>query len=172
MKAKIEKICEEYAQSVYRYLICLTNDEELSKDLTQETFYIAIKQIDTFREECAINVWLCKIAKNLWYDELKRKYKEKGRLVDDIEKLNLNDELLLDDIIIKNQEKETLYKQLEKLDKKTRYIIYLRIFGEMSFKEIGDLLKQTETWARVNFYRGKEKIKKYLREENYNERKQ
>ena len=61
--------------------------------------------------------------------------------------------------IISNDEKITLYKKMQKLDEKTREVIYLRITGELSFKEIGDILNKSETWARVTFYRGKQKMK-------------
>ena len=48
---------------------------------------------------------------------------------------------------------------MQKLDEKTREVIYLRITGELSFKEIGDILNKSENWARVTFYRGKQKMK-------------
>ena len=64
-----------------------------------------------------------------------------------------------DDEIILNDDKIQLYKKMQKLDKQTREVIYLRITGELSFKEIGDILNKTENWARVTFYRGKQKLK-------------
>ena len=61
--------------------------------------------------------------------------------------------------ILDAEEKLELYKRMQKLDEKTREVIYLRITGELSFKEIGNILNKTENWARVTFYRGKEKLK-------------
>ena len=61
--------------------------------------------------------------------------------------------------IISNDEKISLYRKMQKLDKKTREVIYLRITGELSFKEIGVILNKTENWARVTFYRGKNQLK-------------
>ena len=61
--------------------------------------------------------------------------------------------------IISNDEKISLYKKMQKLDEITREVIYLRITGELSFKEIGIILNKTENWARVTFYRGKNKLK-------------
>ena len=57
------------------------------------------------------------------------------------------------------EEKISLYKKMQNLDEKTREVIYLRITGELSFKEIGIILNKTENWARVTFYRGKNKLK-------------
>jgi len=69
----IEQVYEEYFEIVYKYLFCLTRDSDISEELTQETFYIAVQKINQFKNECKISTWLCKIAKNLWYDEIKKK---------------------------------------------------------------------------------------------------
>ena len=60
----MEEIYQEYARIVYRYLLSKTHDEDLAEELTQETFYQAIKSIDRFDESCKISTWLCAIAKN------------------------------------------------------------------------------------------------------------
>ena len=68
----MEKIYQEYSETVYKYLFCLTSDADLAEDLTQETFAIAVKNIPKFRGDCKVSSWLCQIAKHLWYKELKR----------------------------------------------------------------------------------------------------
>lgn len=68
----IEKIYEEYFETVNKYLFCLTHNQDISEELTQETFYKAVKKIDTFKGECKMSVWLCQIAKNLWYDQCRK----------------------------------------------------------------------------------------------------
>lgn len=151
----IEKIYEDYFQTVYKYLFCLTNNSDISEELTQETFYKAVKKIDTYKGECKISVWLCQIAKNLWYDEC-RKTK---RITNTEDMFNVQELSNLEDEVASNEEKIYLYKKMQMLDEKTREVIYLRITGELSFKEIGVILNQTENWARVTFYRGKNKLK-------------
>ena len=69
----IEEIYKEYSTSVYKYLFCLTQNKDISEDLTQETFALAVKDIKKFRGDCKLSVWLCQIAKHLWYKELKKK---------------------------------------------------------------------------------------------------
>jgi len=59
-----------------------------------------------------------------------------------------------------NESKVALYQKLQSLDEKTREVMYLRLTGELSFREIGEILKKNETWARVTFYRGKQKLAK------------
>lgn len=153
----IEKIYKEYFETVNKYLFCLTKNNDISEELTQETFYKAVKKINTYRGECKISVWLCQIAKNLWYDQCRKNKKivnveEKDLL--DVQALNT-----LEEQVISNDEKLLLYKKMQNLDEKTREVIYLRITGELSFKEIGIILNKTENWARMTFYKGKNKLK-------------
>lgn len=161
----IEKIYEEYFETVNKYLFCLTRSDNLAEELTQETFYRAVKKIDTYKGDCKMSVWLCQIAKNIWYDYCRRK-----KISNDIEKdeiLNKQYTESTEENFIKNEEKIEIYKRMQQLDEKTREVIYLRITGELSFKEIGNILNKTENWARVTFYRGKNQLK----EDDKNERK-
>lgn len=152
----IKEIYEEYFETVNKYLFCLTKNYDIAEELTQETFYRAVKRIGTYKGECKISVWLCQIAKNLWYDQC-RKNKKIVNYDYDMSNLEVKDSV--EEQIISNDEKITLYKKMQKLDEKTREVIYLRITGELSFKEIGNILNKSETWARVTFYRGKQKMK-------------
>ena len=154
----MEQIYEQYFETVYKYLFCLTRNSDMAEELTQETFYRAVKKIHTFKGECKISVWLCQIAKNLWYDEC-RKHQKAIKMNEEnfLETQVSND--VTEEKVVQNEEKMALYKKLQKLDEKTREVIYLRITGELSFKEIGTILNQTENWARVTFYRGKQKLK-------------
>ena len=75
----IKKICEEYYPLVLGYLLTLTNgNKDLAEDLTQETFYRAIKNIKSFRGDCKVSTWLCQIAKyTFWqYLDKSKKYKQ------------------------------------------------------------------------------------------------
>lgn len=155
----MEKIYKEYFKTVNKYLFCLTRNNHLAEELTQETFYRAVKKINTYKGDCKMSVWLCQIAKNLWYDQCRRK-----KILDNFEKqeeLNYSIQPInsIEDNFIKNEKKIELYKKMQQLDEKTREVIYLRITGELSFKEIGNILNKTENWARVTFYRGKNQLK-------------
>ena len=152
----MEQIYEQYFETVNKYLFCLTHNNDISEELTQETFYKAVKKIDTYKGECKMSVWLCQIAKNLWYDQCK-KNKKVVSIEEELLEIQSND--TIEEKIISNDEKISLYRKIQKLDEKTREVIYLRITGELSFKEIGVILNQTENWARVTFYRGKNQLK-------------
>ena len=152
----IEKLYNEYFKTVYKYLICLTHNKEIAEDLSQETFCKAIDKIDTFKGKCKISVWLCEIAKNLWLNELKKNkrivFTEKQEELVDI-KYNIEDRFLLE------HDKIDLHKKIYNLDSQVKEIFYLKLFANLTFKEIGEIMGKSEVWARVNFYRGKEKIK-------------
>ena len=160
----IEKIYKENFETVNKYLFCLTKNWDLAEELTEETFYRAVEKIGKFKGESKISTWLCQIAKNLYYDVLR---KNKKIVNTEYNLLELEAEESTEEKVILNDEKITLYKNLQKLDEKTREVIYLKITGELSFKEIGEILNKTENWARVTFYRGKQKLK----EGDSNERK-
>ena len=157
----IEEIYKQYSNTVYKYLFCLTHSEELSEDLTQETFAIAVKEINKFKGNCKISVWLCQIAKHLWYKKLKRENKEKHISFEELDAEIIENETT-EEIICKQEENLKLFKEIQKLDSVSKEIIYLRMFGNLSFIEIGEILGKTANWARVTFYRAKQKI----REEN------
>lgn len=161
----IEEIYKEYSTSVYKYLFCLTQNKEISEDLTQETFALAVKDIKKFRGDCKLSVWLCQIAKHLWYKELKKKNKSVNVSFEEINEDVLYDETLEETICAK-EEKLKLFKDMQKLDEKSREVMYLRMIGNLSYEEIGEILGKTSNWSRVTFYRAKQK----MREENSNEK--
>lgn len=153
----IEEIYEKYFEVVYKYLVCLTQNNDIAEELTQETFYRAVKKINSYNGECKMSVWLCQIAKNLWY----RQYKKNKRIanIDENDLLSIHETDTIENLMILQEEKISLYKKMQNIDEKTREVIYLRITGELSFKEIGIILNKTENWARVTFFRGKQKLK-------------
>lgn len=161
----IEEIYQEYSITVYKYLFCLTQNRDISEELTQETFAIAVEDIKKFRGECKLSVWLCQIAKHLWYKELKKSKKNANVSFEEVNDTILYDESL-EEIICEKEEKLKLFKDMQKLDEKSREVMYLRMVGNLSYEEIGEILGKTANWSRVTFYRAKQKI----REENKDEK--
>lgn len=155
-----EKIYNDYFKLVYKYLLFLTNNADISEDLAQETFYKAITKIHTFKNKSKISTWLCQIAKNLLLNEIR--HNKKINIIPLRDNENLKNYYIVEDYIILNDEKRKLYNEIEKLDKTTRLVILYRIHGNLSFKEIGDLFNKSENWARTTFFRGKENLKEGL----------
>jgi len=160
----VDAIYIKYCKCVYNFLYKLTNDIELSEELTQETFYTAIKKINTLNKKESIRTWLYQIAKNKWKDYLKKNKKANIDLDENtVENLVANYDIE-EDMIAKDNIIE-FYKKIHMLDIDTREIIYLKIIRNFTFKEISQILGKNEEWARTKFYRGKLKLKESLKDE-------
>ncbi len=160
----MDAIYKKYCKCVYNFLYKLTNDIELSEELTQETFYTAIKKINTLNKKESIRTWLYQIAKNKWKDYLKKNKKANIDLDENtVENLVANYDIE-EDMITKDDIIE-FYKKIHMLDIDTREIIYLKIIRNFTFKEISQILGKNEEWARTKFYRGKLKLKESLKDE-------
>ena len=154
-----KKLYKDYFQTIFKYLFCMTHDADLSEELTQETFYQAIKTYDNFRGDCKVSTWLCQIAKHLLFKEHEKRKQYASNPIDEISD-SLPAKENVEGSVLANESKVALYQKLQSLDEKTREVMYLRLTGELSFREIGEILKRNETWARVTFYRGKQKLVK------------
>lgn len=160
----MDSIYKKYCKCVYNFLYKLTNDIELSEELTQETFYTAIKKINTLNKKESIRTWLYQIAKNKWKDYLRKNKKANINLDENtVENLVANYDIE-EDMIAKDNIIE-FYKKIHMLDIDTREIIYLKIIRNFTFKEISQILGKNEEWARTKFYRGKLKLKESLQDE-------
>lgn len=105
-------------------------------------------------------MWLCAIAKRLWYKELEHRSRTAPLEEEHLSSLTAPDDP--EGEAERREDRMALYRSLRQLDPETREVIYLRLAGEFSFREVGELMRQSEVWARVRFYRGKEKLAKLL----------
>ena len=159
-KAGMEELYQKNAAMVYRYLCRLTQDAGLAEELTQETFFQAIKGIDKFRGDCKVSVWLCQIAKNLWYKELQKRTKHKTVELDDA----IPSKQSVESDCLNHLERIEIFRLMHNLEEVTREVMYLRLAGDLQFSEIASILGKTENWARVTYYRGKQKLMKGMKE--------
>lgn len=152
----LEQIYRQYGDTVYRFLLAQCRDEGLAEELTAETFYQAVRSIGRYDGSCQLSVWLCQIAKHLWYRHLEKHKCETEPLSGD----------LLLSVPSAEAAAEAAENQLEllravhALPEPAREVVYLRSFGGLTFRQIGDVLGKTENWARVTFYRCKETLRK------------
>ena len=72
----MDAVYRQHAQTVYKFLLSQCHDADLAEELTQETFYQAVRSIDRFNGSCKVSVWLCQIAKHLWYQHLRKRKPE------------------------------------------------------------------------------------------------
>ena len=154
---KFEEVYFQFFDDVYLYVLSLCHNESLAEEITQETFFKALKSIDKFKGECKMRVWLCQIAKNTYFSYSKKKkyitnepYKEK--ITESFEQKLLNSETKLE-----------VHKALHSLEEPYKEVFSLRVFGELSYLHIAEIFGKTESWARVTFYRSKLKLKGVLK---------
>ena len=152
----MEEIYKEYAKTVYRFLLSRTHDEDLAEELTQETFYQAIRTSGRYDGSSKVSTWLLGIAKNVLFT-----YRRKHPAHEDIEDQEIPVESA-EDTALRSVARVELLKKLHGLEEPRREVVYLRVYGGLSFREIGDIFAKTENWARVTFYRAKEQLRKEM----------
>ena len=156
----MEEIYQENAKLVFRFLLKYCHDPQLAEELTQETFFRAMNSIDRYDYSCKISVWLCQIAKHIYLQYLAKRGKEipaEEISIDEMTGRNTS-EKGIEDQVIRRYELLDVLKDMQSLPEQMREVIYLRSMAELSFKEIGEILGKSENWARVTFYRGKERL--------------
>ncbi len=158
-----EKVYKEYFNDVFLYIKRLSGDEHIAEEITSETFFKALKSIDSFRGECEIRVWLCQIAKNSFYTYIKKNSKLQN--VEEAELVNLPDNKnnVADEVANKMQAL-AIQKILEELEEPYREVFMWRVYAELSFKEIARIFNKNENWACVTYHRARNQIKKRLEE--------
>lgn len=155
----MDQLYRKNAKVVYYFLLSRCQDEQLAEDLMQETFFRAYKTLNHYDGSCKMSVWLCQIAKHVWYQYLQKHKKE---LIQEIEEKVLMPINTIEENFFSKYDMISVLKELHKLPNEMREVMYLRMATELPFKDIGALLEHSENWARVTYFRGKEKIMKGL----------
>lgn len=163
---EFEQIYHTYFKSVYLYVMRLCGNEHIAEEITSETFFKAINSIDRFHGDCDMRVWLCQIAKNTYYSYLK-----KNKRVSSIDEPDLKNIAAADDFIETQIGEQEDARQIRKILHDTsepyKEVFMWRVFGELSFKEIGDLYRKSDNWACVTYHRAKKMIQRRLEEKEH-----
>ena len=166
---EFEQIYDKYFKSVYRYIRKLSGDEHVAEEITSETFLKAMKSIGDFRGECDMRVWICQIAKNTYYSYLRKS--KRITSVDETELQSIVDtNAFIEEQIGIQDETQQIRKILHTMPEPYKEIFMWRVFGELSFKEIGDLYNKTDNWACVTYHRARKMIQSRLGEINNEKR--
>lgn len=152
-----EKLYEAYYMRVFSYTMTLTGDRHQAEELTQETFFRAFTKNSSFRGESDEITWLCAIAKNLFVDE-KRRQKKTEPIPETIPETGKS----LEQKTVDRDTSLRIHMALHALPEPYREVFDLRIFGELSFHEIGTIFQKTETWARVTYHRARLKLQEKM----------
>lgn len=152
-----EEIYNRYMKDVYKYILALSRNSDIAEEITQETFFKALRNINKFNGECKLSVWLCQIAKNTYYSYCDREKRRSEHMQEEIT-FSVEDEVVNSDMIFE------LHKRLHNLPEPYKEVFSLRVFGELPFAKIAELFGKTESWARVTYYRAKLKMEDELNE--------
>ena len=159
----MDAVYRQHFRMVYQYLMSLTHQpdvaEELAEELTAETFLKAFEHYKSYNKKYKPSTWLCAIAKNQYLSYL-RKHPLHEDLTDT--EAELPHTPSAEQEALSSAVKMELLQCLHQFQEPYREVIYLRVFGNLSFREIGQIMGQSENWARVMFYRGKERLRKEL----------
>ena len=156
---EFEQIYRTYFDDIYRYLRRLSGDAQLAEELTSETFFKAMRVLDSFRGDCDIRVWLCQIAKNCYYTERKKA----GR-TDSLDAPELPELASCEDGVetrcIRRDEASRVRAALHELPEPYKEVFLWRVFAELSFRQIGQLFGKSENWACVTYHRAKARVQR------------
>lgn len=155
----LEKICNLHYKYVKSYALSLCLNEAMAEDITQETFYNAIKKIDTFKNDCKIETWLCGIAKNIFLNQKRKKQTENI-----LDYPNLVADSNTEENFIKDESVKRILAEAVKLETPYKEVFYMKILGDMPYSTIADVFGKTENWARVTYFRAKKQIEERMSE--------
>jgi len=156
-----EEVYLRHYHDVYLFLLRLARDEDTAEELTQATFLQALRHIGRFEGRCELRVWLCQIAKRLFYGQCRRRGRETPLPEDDSLCV---DEADLQDAMADRDEAFRLHLLLHELDEPFKEVFSLRTFGELAFAQIAAIFGRTESWARVTYHRAKRKLQERMEE--------
>ena len=153
---EFQQVYDLYFKDVYKYALSLSRDPDVAEEITQETFFKALKSVDSFRGQCRLYVWLCQIAKNTYISHCQKQ----SRIRPETECCSDDD---LEDRLLTKESAFEIHKVLHRLPEPYKEVFSLRVFGELPFSQIGELFEKTESWARVTYHRARLKIKEELK---------
>ena len=156
-----EEIYNRYFRKVYAFAYSLSQDAHLAEEITQDTFFRALQHPDQYAGRASVDSWLCSIAHNRYISILRsRKKNVPKEAPEDIP----SDENIEADYERKDITRR-LHVRLHSLEEPYKEVFTLRVFGELPFAEIGSLFSKSEGWARVTYFRAKQKLQEKTKEE-------
>ena len=160
----LDEIYSEHAAEVYKFLLKLCSDASLAEDLMQDTFLKAIEKIDTFDDRCKLTSWLCQIAKNTYFDHLRKKQRRPHFLLED--ENTEPSAPSFEDSLDKDETAREIRNAVHQLNEPYKEVFMLRVYAELSFKEISSMFGKSEVWGRVTFLRSKDMVLRIMEEPN------
>ena len=158
--AEFETIYRTYFRDVELYLRAVCKDEVLAEELTEQVFFQALKALPSFRGDCDIRTWLCAMGRNCYLSHLR-----KVRPAEDIDEIQIPDpRKSVEERIVDREQAIAIHRVLHHLPEPYKEVFSLRVFGQLSFQDIGGLFGRTANWACVTYHRARAKIQAQMEE--------
>ena len=155
-----ETIYRSYFTDVELYLRAICRDNHLAEELTEQVFFQALKNLDKFRGDSDIRTWLCAMGKNCYLTHLR-----KTKQLEPLEEMQIPDPRQnLEEIIADKEQAMAIHRVLHALPEPYKEVFSLRVFGQLSFEDIGGLFGRTANWACVTYHRARRKIQEQMEE--------
>ena len=155
-----EEMYRLYFKDVYLFILAMSKSPDIAEEITQETFFKVLKNINKYRGECSVKTWLFQIAKNTYLSHIKKtKHQETEDKISDSESSSQHS---MESMCISKDEALSIYKVLHYLEEPYKEVFTLRTLSELSFREIGEIFGRKEGWARVTYHRAKSKIREQI----------
>lgn len=165
MNNEFDEIYRLYAGDVYRFALRLCHDEALAQDIVQDTMLKAVQSIDKFDGKCSLKTYLCTIARNLYFNHLKRADNRNLSLDEVTEQ---SSKISVEQQTLDRLTAQQIHGALHILDEPYKEVFTLRVFAELKYGDIDALFGKTDSWARVIYFRAKEKIIAIIEKEDGN----
>lgn len=151
-------IYEKYFRDVYLFILTISKSADIAEEITQATFFKALKEYKNFKGDKYMKSWLCQIAKNLYVDQVRKK---KIYSLEEVKEAAVFTDI--EESMIDKNDAISIYKILHCLEEPYKEVFTLRVLGELSFKEIADIFNKNDSWARVTYYRARVKIQELMK---------
>lgn len=162
----LKQLYTTYEKPIFRYLYGLTSDYHLAQDLTQETFFQAVKSFHRFRGDSNVTTWLYKIARNVYVLKMRKRTNRETS----IENITIegSDKNNPEEVLVSKERDEIIHSILEQIPEKHRELLLLREWQELSYEEISVITNRSLPWVKINIYRARRKFKKLYEEKEGN----
>ena len=155
-----ETIYRTYFTDVELYLRAICHDDLLAEELTEQVFFQALKALPQFRGDCDIRTWLCAMGRNCYLSHLR-----KAKPSEPIDELQIPDpKQSVEEQMLDRDQAMVIHRVLHALPEPYKEVFSLRVFGQLSFADIGSLFGRTANWACVTYHRARQKIRNEMEE--------
>ncbi|OLC20930.1 MAG: hypothetical protein AUH80_03705 [Chloroflexi bacterium 13_1_40CM_4_65_16] len=162
-----EELHRRYVASIYRLVRRKLGDALLAEDIAQETFMKALRMMDRVDESFNFGGWIHTVARNLCYDELRRRQRDLRadggtEEVDDEMMSNLPSTARAFDPVLVQESNETrrqVWQVSQRLPEKYRLVLTLRELQDLSYRQIAHTLKMSESAVETLLYRARLRFK-------------